>query len=255
MPQPRSPGAFDVLRCTDDDPDIGPFIDTFAAGTFVVAPNTPGAPSTLPSDAVCVVLEGNKDIPGKAEPNDRLNEPGLATFLGNLEYRNGAQGIGRPGFRFDGVTDLPGVSDVFVAIEGDVILASLVRLSETFDTDGDNDFDGIGNLGDNCPNKENAGQDNDGTVLEVGPDLDNIGNACTCGDGELVNNGHVFPEDIAACQQALAEGNDSDATLRCSVTGGTELTIEDLLTLELVLSESPPEDLSIQQVCQQAAGE
>lgn len=253
---PDDSGAYEVLRCTDDDPDLGPFVNALAtSGTFVVAPNTPGAPSTLPPNSICISLEGSKEVTGAAEPNDRLNEPGLATLLGNVEYHNDKIGIGRPSFRFDGVTDLPGVSNVFVAVEGAVVPTSQARLSDTFDTDGDNDGDGRPNLGDNCPNEKNKDQANDGTVGAVGQDLDNIGNACTCGDGQTINNGSVLPEDIAACQQALAEGDETAAALRCSVFGGTELTIQDIMNLELYFSENPPEDLQILQVCQPAAGE
>ena len=85
-----------------------------------------------------------------------------------------------------------------------------------------------------------------------------IGNLCTCGDGEVSNltrPGTVFLEDdLAVCQAALAgEPVDADAMARCSVTGGTELDINDILTLQLRLGASPPEGVVIQQVCQPAA--
>jgi hypothetical protein len=174
-----------------------------------------------------------------------------------LTLQNGAEGSTLR-FVFDGVTDLPGVSDVIVPVAGDPIALSQVRLVDGFDADGDNDGDLIGNNSDNCANFTNFDQRNDGSIQAVGQNLDTIGNACTCGDGESDNStrpGSVFLEDdLEACQAALAGAPiDAQARQRCSVTGGTELDIRDILTLQLRLSPEPPSDVQIRQVCQPAA--
>jgi hypothetical protein len=204
-----------------------------------------------------VVLTG-RFTQGDAPPAtaDSLNERFLRSLLGVLTLQNGAEGSTLR-LVFDGVTDLPGVTDVVVPVDGDAIALSQVRLVDGFDADGDNDSDLIGNNSDNCANFANADQRNDGTVLAVGQDLDTIGNACTCGDGETTNSvrpGSVFLEDdLAVCQAALAGAPiDAQARQRCSVTGGTELDLRDVLTLQLRLSPDPPPDVEIRQVCQPA---
>jgi hypothetical protein len=252
-----------AVRTCGASSDLGPSVRRSAltglpGDAYVVLPNTPGAPAALAPNTLYVVLTGAITQPGAPPATaDALNALGLRSLLGVLTLQNGAEGSTLR-FVFDGVTDLPGVSDVIVPVAGDPIALSQVRLVDGFDADGDNDGDLIGNNSDNCANFTNFDQRNDGSIQAVGQNLDTIGNACTCGDGESDNStrpGSVFLEDdLEACQAALAGAPiDAQARQRCSVTGGTELDIRDILTLQLRLSPEPPSDVQIRQVCQPAA--
>jgi hypothetical protein len=104
---------------------------------------------------------------------------------------------------------------------------------------------------DNCVNAANDQLDSGGVLLAGSSD--GIGNVCQCGDGQLANDGTVFPADVPACQAALA-GTQTDAQTveRCSVTGGSELDIEDLVILEQ--RTAGDSSAAIEQVCQPAVG-
>jgi hypothetical protein len=68
-----------------------------------------------------------------------------------------------------------------------------------------------------------------------------------------VNDGTVFPGDVAACQEALAGGQaDAQTVERCSVTGGPDFDIEDLVILQQRTAGDTGAE--IEQVCQPAVG-
>jgi hypothetical protein len=257
-----------LLTCADDA-DLGPLVersDTTASAaipvTYVVPPNqdvSTGVPPGLPADSLCVVLQGRfpqgNDAEGDPLPKS-LNELGLRSQLGIFEFLNGAEGSPAPQVNFpQALLDLPGVDDFIVPVSGTAFDPLQISVVGNLDQDGDDDFDQVPNNGDNCTKVANFLQENDGTVLAIGPGLDLIGNACQCCDGEAINNGHCFPEDLGPCQEALAGAPvDENAKARCSVTGATALTLEDILTLDLVLNGGETGGVQIQQVCPAAVG-
>lgn len=257
------PGALPYQRTcpanTSTSVDLGPLVDV--AVSYVVPPNQSVSGSMVPAsldedgnglapdDAVCVVLSGS--------PN--LHDPDVESLLGKVRYMNGAEGSGLPRIEFPpGLLDLPGVSDFFVADQP--VGTGDVRIVGSFDQDGDDDGDDVPNFSDNCVKVANPLQTNSGAVLEASANTDSVGDACQCCDGEAINNGTCFPVDLEACQEALA---DIQANLpappgaaRCSVTGSTALTGEDILYLDLVLKgggETP--DVKFRQVCPAATGQ
>jgi hypothetical protein len=63
----------------------------------------------------------------------------------------------------------------------------------------------------------------------------------------------VFPDDVPECQAALAGAQtDAQTIQRCSVTGGPELDIEDLVILQQRTAGNT--SAAIEQVCQPAVG-
>jgi hypothetical protein len=132
------------------------------------------------------------------------------------------------------------------------LLASDVLLAGGFDAPDDADGDGHGDNADNCVRTVNFQQRDDGGILTLSPD--EIGNACQCGDGEAANNGSVFPTDVEACQDALIGAeSDPEALVRCSVTGGREVDIEDLVVLQQATAGEPGAE--IESVCQPFVGD
>lgn len=241
--------------------DLGPLVDVTLS--YVVPPNQSVAanpalgpldeddpPDGLaPDDAVCVVLVGS--------PN--LHDPQIESLLGKVKYLGAAQGSGLPSITFPpGLLGLPGVTDFFVA--NDPVGPGDIRVVGSFDQDGDDDGDDVPNFSDNCAKVANPLQTNTGAVLEVSANTDSVGDACQCCDGESINNGTCFPVDLAACQKALADIQAGlpapPGAARCSVTGSTALTGEDILYLDLVLNgggETP--DVKFKQVCPAATGQ
>jgi hypothetical protein len=254
------PGALPYQRkCppnTQGSVDIGPLVDLDAS--FVIPPNQsidtyPDLTSLdtdgdrlAPDDAVCVFLVGT--------PN--LHDPQVDSLLGLVRYTNGAEGSGLPRVEFPtGLLDLPGVTDFVVADE--IVGTGDLRVVGDFDSDADDDGDGVLNLSDNCAKVGNPLQTNSGAALVTSANFDSVGDACQCCDGEDINNGTCFTIDLEACQKALADiqaGVDpGPGAKRCSVTGSDELTGEDIVYLDFVLNgggETP--NVKFRQVCKAA---
>lgn len=269
-------GAFAVRLCPPDS-QLGPGVeitqqngaatsgtDPNVPDTYVVLPNTLNLPDGLAPNTLYIVTEGAFET--ATAGRDALNQLGLRSRLGTFSYRGSAIGLDRPSFDFAGIVGLPGLPEV-TAVAEPVVGSSPgetgIRVIGGFESDGDDDDDGEGNDSDNCakfPNGVNEdNQANSGAILSNTPGIDTIGNACTCGDGELVNNGSVFQEDVGDCQMALAMSGETgseaevQARQRCAVTRNRTLTIEDLVVLELRVGVND-ESVPINQVCTPAVG-
>jgi hypothetical protein len=241
---------------TSGSVDIGPLVDLDAS--FVIPPNQSidtypdlapldvDGDRLAPDDAVCVFLVGT--------PN--LHDLQVDSLLGIVRYMNGAEGSGLPRVDFPaGLTSLPEVTDFVVADQ--IVTTGDLRVVGDFDTDADDDVDGILNLSDNCAKVFNPLQENSGAALVTSANSDPAGDACQCCDGEAINNGTCFVVDLEACQKALADiqaGLDpGPGAARCSVTGSDELTDEDIVFLDIVLKgggETP--NVKFRQICKAA---
>jgi hypothetical protein len=129
----------------------------------------------------------------------------------------------------------------------------------------DRDSDNRGDNADNCPDWFNPGQQNNGGLRFVGSG-DNIGDLCQCGDsggdGTVDDASGETPltteDDVTNCQLALAGETtgdpvaDADRLARCSITGGQQPTIIDLVVIELELGDPGSAGTPIEQVCDQA---
>jgi hypothetical protein len=254
-------GGVDLVTCTQDPLELGPGVAPSSGtppGTYLVRPNDPTLPAGTRPNTAYFVMVGN--FPGVFD--DSLNYVSQRNKLARIEYLLAptAPKAPLPGITFEGVAEvMAAVEGVAVssaqvirhADEFESIAPADVLLAGGFDAGEDLDGDGHPDDADNCVNAANDQLDSGG-VLVVG-NSDGIGNVCQCGDGQLANDGAVFPADVPACQAALA-GAEADAQTveRCSVTSGPELDLEDLV----VLAQRTAGDAAaaIEQVCQPAVG-
>ena len=248
-----------LVTCATN-PALGPGVAPSSGtppGTYFVPPNDPSLPAGARPNTAYFVMIGN--FPGF--PARSLNYKNERNKLALIEYvlPGTSPPAPLPGVTFEGAAEvvaavegIPASSATLVATVGNVaILPSEVLLAGGFDAGEDTDGDGHPDDADNCVNAANDQIDSGGVL--IANDSDGIGNVCQCGDGQSGNPGTVFSDDVPACQQALA-GSQTDAQTmqRCSVTGGPEFDIEDLV----VLQQRTDGDASaeIEQVCQPAVG-
>ena len=250
----------DLVTCAAN-PALGPGVAPSTGtppGTYLVRPNDPTRPAGTRPNTAYFVMVGK--FPGAFDPS--INYVSQRNKLALIEYLlpSTSPAAPLPGVTFEGaaevvaaVSGIPVASAAVIepADEFDTLLPSEVLLAGGFDGGEDSDGDGHPDDADNCVNAANDQLDSGGVLLANASD--GIGNVCQCGDGQAANGGTVFPDDVPACQQALAGGQtDPQTTLRCSVTGGPELDIQDLV----VLQQRTAGDTSaaIEQVCQPAVG-
>jgi DNA-binding beta-propeller fold protein YncE len=100
----------------------------------------------------------------------------------------------------------------------------------------DDDADGLRDAQDNCPFVANPDQADTGGVGSATPD--GVGNACQCGD--VTNDNRVTSADLDAIRAELATPGTLASTARCSVVGGTECNVADVVVLERVLASAKP---------------
>jgi hypothetical protein len=255
-------GGIDLVTCPGDPQALGPGVAPSSGTppeTYLVRPNDPTLPAGTRPNTAYFVMVGN--FPSAFD--DSINYVSQRNKLALIEYLLPAAAPRAP---LPGVT-FEGAAEVVAAVEG-VLLesAEVIRHADEFETlaptevllaggfDAGEDLDGDGHPddADNCVNAPNVAQLDSGGVL-VANQSDGIGNVCQCGDGQLANDGTVFPDDVPACQAALSGAQtDAQTVERCSVTGGPELDIEDLV----ILQQRTAGDASagIEQVCQPAVG-
>jgi hypothetical protein len=241
-----------LVPCDAPHPGLGPGVDLATTTdaiprSYVMLPDL-NAPAPFEPDILYVFLTGDF-ASGLALPS--LNHKGFRSFLGNFEWTTpGAKP--RPSIQLQSAASLPGALGN-IAQRADTELLDLRDLRTIGGFDGDTDFpdgDGIGTNSDNCPRVVNYSQLNDGTLLQIGPNLDFVGNDCTCGDGQTAaaaDPGSIFgpdnavtpDDDVAACRSLLAESvSDPDLldqnpeAARCSVTAGFSLDLEDVIALQ-----------------------
>jgi hypothetical protein len=260
------PNDVDFLGCADHA-DLGPTV-AFSAGsaplgTFVLpANNGVGKIANVQPNTTYVVLTGNIDqLP---DPNSLQNSD-TPTFLGIHRF---VSAQAPPSVRFLGVPEVlqhmgaTFTSAVVPSDSGETITTSNIALRVFLDPNEDTDGDGIYDDGDNCVNKKNFDQLDQGqpglTVAEA-DQSDDIGDLCQCGDGDVLNlvlPGSVFLlDDVDACRDALADpAANPDVSDRCSVTGTADFDIADLMILEQALDPTVTEVTldDIKQICQPA---
>jgi hypothetical protein len=258
-----SVNGLDLVTCAGDPVALGPGVAPSSGsppGTYFVRPNDPlllqrgGRPNTA-----YFVMLGR--FPGLLD--DSINYVNQRNKLALIEYLllSTAPAAPLPGVTFEGaaevvaaVENVPVASATVIehADEFESLSPAEVLLAGGFDAGEDTDGDGHPDDADNCVNAANDQQLDSGGVLLANAS-DGIGNVCQCGDGHVANDGTVFETDVPACQDALAGAQTDAQTLqRCSVTGGPEFDIEDLV----ILQQRTGGDVgaAIEQVCQPAVG-
>jgi len=252
--------------------DLGPGVADSSGvtpETYTISPNLDPlllpAGVTLPADTLMVVLKGDFE-PSFTDPS--LNNSDAPVALGVVDYQiDGDPPQAIPGMSFLGTEELPDFLDGPIILVGDAgpISGASAGIVSGGNASTDNDGDGRGDNADNCLNWPNFDQQNNGGVGFVGPG-DDIGDLCQCGDSGgdgTVDNGVVTSDstaqdDVTECQEALAgisTGDpiaDAERVARCSVTGGQEPGIVDLIVMELELEVEGAAGTPIEQVCDQA---
>jgi hypothetical protein len=251
----------DLVSCAANPIALGPGVAPSSGtppGTYLVRPNDPTLPAGARPNTAYFVMVGN--FPGAFDSS--INYVNQRNKLALIEYLLPAAAPRAP---LPGVT-FEGAAEVVAAVEGIPITSAIVirhadefeeispaevLLAGGFDGGEDSDADGHPDDADNCVNAANDQLDSGGVL--IAGSSDGIGNVCQCGDGQLANDGTVFPADVPACQAALAGAQTDAQTIeRCSVTGGAELDIEDLVILEQ--RTAGDSSAAIEQVCQPAVG-
>jgi hypothetical protein len=249
--------GIDLVTCAAN-PALGPGVLPSAGmppGTYLLRPNDPTRPAGARADTAYLVMRGGF----LGEFDDSLNYANQRNKLALVEYllEPTAPAAPLPAVTFAGAQEVVAAVEgagagVIERADGGAIELSEVLLAGGFDSGEDTDADGHPDDADNCVNAANAAQLDTGGVL-IEDQSDGIGNVCQCGDGQAANNGSVLPEDVPACQQALAGAQPDPQTVeRCSVAGGPELDIEDLVVLQQRTAGN--EGAAIEQVCQPAVG-
>jgi hypothetical protein len=272
----------DLRSCNPGDPDLGPGVRAaFSLGelerlTFTQGPFPSEGPPEPGEDTLFVALEGLY-----APAPRSLNHAGANELLGVVTFSNlpeGTPSVPVPQITFVGVTDMPGVEEAITPADllGDLDADLNVQLVNTFDSDEDSDGDFVGDNSDNCvffPNgvellaQGGVPQGNHGGVGTDATD-DGVGDLCQCGDvsGDgIVSDAIVVPEtsnDVTGCQEVLAVcGTQSPCAIppgasfdvqdveRCSVDGGTQRSIIDIVIMELELGYEGDSGAEIGQVC------
>jgi hypothetical protein len=252
----------DLVPCAANAVALGPGVlpspTSPPFGTYLLRPNDPTRPAGTRPNTAYFVMVGT--FPGIFD--DSLNYVNQRNKLGLIEYLLPATAppAPLPGVTFEGaaavvaaVEGVPIANAVVIehAEEPGTISTQDVLLAGGFDAGEDLDADGHPDDADNCVNAANDDQLDSGRILATGSD--GIGDVCQCGDGQLANDGAVFPADVPACQLALAGGQADPQTVeRCSVTGGSDLDIEDLVILQQRTAGDV--NAAVEQVCQPAVG-
>jgi hypothetical protein len=264
-----SVGGIPVNTCSANL-DLGPGVADSSGSTpetYAISPNLLSLPPgvTLPADTLMVVLTGDFE-PSFTNPS--LNNSDATVALGVVDYQiagDPAQAI--PGLSFIGTEELDDFLDGPILLVGDEepLSGSSAGLESGGNSSTDNDGDGRGDNADNCLNWPNFDQLNNGGVRFEGPG-DNVGDLCQCGDSGgdgtvdngFVTQGSTAEDDVTECQEALAGVStgdptaDADRLARCSVTGGQQPSIVDLIVMELELELEGAAGTPIEQVCDQA---
>jgi hypothetical protein len=252
--------VFGMIPVGSDDEDV---LLVPELGPGVNPPGSSGSATAVPlSDDEATTtrffkLEGNFDQGLFDEPS--LNHPGQTGLLGVLDFDlpSSSPPSVPPAISFFGVGALGEVA-ITLSDGSPPPSTDLVRLIVGFDEEDDTDSDNIGDDSDNCVNSPNVDQFDTGRF--AGLAADGIGNVCQCGDSTgdgPVDDAEVSEEDdLLFCAQ-LAAGQpppieDPGAVERCSVVGGTEFDIADLVQLQRTLSGSASPGEQINQVCQPA---
>jgi hypothetical protein len=232
--------------------DFGAGLDP--AQTFTLGPDATGR----------MVIVATGGIPFGDLPI--INTDSKLKLLGVLQYQGqGAQ----PGLGFVGIDAAPGFRAAFIDADDQTIQASQAGLQTLFEPPDDSDGDQVSDESDNCPNKSNLSQADDGKVITrrcnaTGPlctadsqcsgqpclftanGTDGIGNACQCGDGD---NGTVDSADAILLQQELAgfDTLDPEEEARIRVTPGTNASILDVVIEKRATGGAP--GTVITQIC------
>jgi hypothetical protein len=267
-------GTVNVNTCPDDGNVV---LDLGAGVAATDLTNLPDTPTTFtvdpnsdvrfPDDTLMVALRGRL-FPG-AFDGPSLNNVELPALLGVVTFNiDGDPPQVAPTIVFEGTDQMPGFETAAIqanGLFGDVIDTDLVARIGGGNAATDNDEDNVGDNIDNCANWPNLGQDNNGGVGFIGPG-DFIGDFCQCGDSGgdgtvdngVVTAGETDEDDVTECQLTLAGQTtgdpiaDEERMARCSVTGGEEPTIIDLLVMEGELDPTNTAGTPIEQVCEQA---
>jgi hypothetical protein len=266
LPVPVTVNGIPVNTCSAGDSDLGPGVAGSSGATpatYTVRPNEMGA--TFPADTLMVALEGAFS---PSDNDDSLNNSDAPVILGVLSFEiNGDPPQAAPSLNFLGTNQMPGFENGPIQIVGDgaPISGSSAGIVSGGNSSTDRDADNRGDNADNCPDWPNPGQQNNGGLRFVGTG-DNIGDLCQCGDsggdGTVDNSSGATPltfeDDVTNCQLALAGVDtgdpiaDAERLARCSVTGGQQPTIIDLVVMELELEAEGSAGAPIEQVCDQA---
>ena len=253
-------GGVDLVPCGAST-DLGPGVATSSGappGTYFVRPNDPTLPAGTRPNTAYFVMVGK--FAGLLDPS--INYVNQRNKLALIEYLlpSTAATAPLPGVTFEGAAEVvaavegvpvESVTLIEHADEADAISLEDVLLAGGFDGGEDLDSDGHPDDADNCVNAANNQLDSGGVL--IANLSDGIGIVCQCGDGQLANGGTVFPDDVPDCQDALAGAQtDAQTIQRCSVTGGAELDIEDLVILQQRTAGNTT--AAIEQVCQPAVG-
>ncbi len=232
--------------------DFGAGLDP--AQTFTIGPDASGRMVIV---ATGVIPFGDLPI---------INTNANLKLLGVLQYQGqGAQ----PGLGFLGLDADPEFRAAFIDADDQLIQASSAGLRTLFEPPDDSDGDQVSDESDNCPNKSNLSQADDGKVITRrcnatgplctsdsqcsgqpclftpnGPDA--IGTACQCGDGD---NGIVDTNDPILLQQELAglDSLDAEEEARIQVTPGNEPSIVDVAIQKRATGGAP--GTVITQIC------
>jgi hypothetical protein len=250
----------DLVPCASSTalgPGVLPSATSPPFRTYLLRPNDPTRPTGARPNTAYFVMIGK--FPGVFD--DSINYVNQRNKLALIEYLLPSTDPAAP---LPGVT-FEGAAEVVAAVEGVPVANAVViehaeepgsispadvLLAGGFDGGEDLDGDGHPDDADNCVNAANDQLDSGGVLVTR---TDGIGDVCQCGDGQLVNDGTVFPGDVAACQEALAGGQaDAQTVERCSVTGGPDFDIEDLVILQQRTAGDTGAE--IEQVCQPAVG-
>jgi len=199
--------------------------------TFTLGPS----PFLPDPNVLYLHLTGSVALSGDAPT---MNAEDMSASLGTLVL-SGAGSV-QPGITFANIGDLPGNPTALGRSDGSSIQTSQAQVVRVFQPADDFDEDGSQDGFDNCPFIGNADQADFGGVRSptnpLGTNLDGIGNACQCGDlFPLISaNGIVDTDDLDSLRQELLNPSaTSSPPPLCSVTGGVECDIRDLVVLKL----------------------
>jgi hypothetical protein len=227
---PTSPAK----RTCTASPLLGPYVDP--ALSFTVGPDLDAHSSGRRTDTMYVSITGSR--PAGFGLSNALNVANQLVTLGVVEMDT-APGQ-PPAPTFDGVAGqtIFGVPPIMTTDDLPVLLSE-VELVGAFSPGADYDADGRMDETDNCPYAANSDQLNSGGLLTTVADLAPYGDRCECGEGD--GTGTIFASDATALRQVLAGITvDAEATGRCSVAGGAECDVRDVVVLRRALAGEGP---------------
>jgi hypothetical protein len=220
-------------NCTAS-PLLGPYVDP--ALSFTVGPDPDAHSSGRRTDTMYVSITGSR--PAGFGLSNALNVANQLVTLGVIEMDT-APGQ-PPAPTFDGVAGQTIFGEPPIMTTDDLpVLLSEVELVGAFSPGADYDADGRMDETDNCPYAANSDQLNSGGLLTTVADLAPYGDRCECGEGD--GTGTIFASDATALRQVLAGITvDAEATGRCSVAGGAECDVRDVVVLRRALAGEGP---------------